>query len=174
MLARWSRVKHNARKEAQIAAAQPAAAKATPAPAESEPPLTDADMPPLETLTSDSELAPFLSRGVSDSLKRKAFRKIFLGGQFNIRDGLDDYDEDFTHFTALGDVVTTEYRRWRERYDKIEEKQQAEAAAAETKSEAATSDTRRDDAAPNAAANTETADTPAADTPRPPTDDGGK
>lgn len=135
-LTRWSRVK----REQSAVAAVPAPA---PPPAEDvaaehrAPALTDEDMPPLESLSEQSDLQPFLSSGVSDSLRRKAMRKIFLNTRFNVRDGLDDYDEDFTNFTALGDVVTAEYRRWRERMESRQEQEEAQASPAAEQAEIA-------------------------------------
>jgi len=52
----------------------------------------------------------FLSPGVSEGLRRRALRKLFMSAVFNVRDGLDDYDEDFTNFEALGDIVTSDMR----------------------------------------------------------------
>lgn len=72
--------------------------------------LTDADMPPLESLGEDDDYSPFLSPGVSDALRGKALRKLFLSSKINVLDGLNDYDEDFTNFAPLGDVVTAEMR----------------------------------------------------------------
>jgi hypothetical protein len=72
--------------------------------------LTDADMPPLTALTEDSDYAPFLSPRVSEGLRRLALRKLFHGPRFNLRDGLDDYDQDFTGFAKLGDLVTADLR----------------------------------------------------------------
>jgi hypothetical protein len=93
--------------------------QASPAPA-----LTDADMPPLESLTIDSDYSGFLSTEVSEPLRRAALRKLFHSAELNVIDGLDDYAEDFTTFTALGDLVTAEMRHRIE----IEAKRQAEAA----------------------------------------------
>ena len=73
-------------------------------------PLTDEDMPPLKTLTEESDYTGFLSPKVSDELRKLALRKLFHGSKFNICDGLDDYDEDFTKFAKLGDVITAEMR----------------------------------------------------------------
>ena len=72
--------------------------------------LTDEDMPPLASLDENSDYSGFLSSGVSEGLRRRALRKLFLSSVFNIRDGLDDYDEDFTSFEALGDIVTSDMR----------------------------------------------------------------
>lgn len=70
----------------------------------------DSDMPPLESLGNDSDYSGFMSPKVSDELRNLALRKLFLGGMFNIRDGLDDYDDDFTSFEKLGDIVTADMR----------------------------------------------------------------
>jgi hypothetical protein len=68
--------------------------------------LTDADMPPLDSLGETSDFGRFLSPGVSDELQRLALRKLFHLPGFCSRDGLDDYDEDFTTMTRLADAVT--------------------------------------------------------------------
>ena len=72
--------------------------------------LTDEDMPPLESLDENSDYSGFLSSGVSESLRRRALRKLFSSAVFNIPDGLDDYDDDFTSFAALGDIVTSDMK----------------------------------------------------------------
>ena len=72
--------------------------------------LTDDDMPPLESLDENSDYSGFLSPGVTEGLRRRALRKLFMSAVFNVRDGLDDYDEDFTNFEALGDIVTSDMR----------------------------------------------------------------
>ena len=72
--------------------------------------LTDADMPSLDSLDEDSDYSGFLSSGVSEALRRRALRKLFSSAVFNIPDGLDDYDDDFTSFAALGDIVTSDMK----------------------------------------------------------------
>jgi len=72
--------------------------------------LTDADMPPLDSLGPDSDYSGFLSRGVSQALRRQALRRLFTSPHLNIVDGLDDYAEDFTGLAPLGDTVTAEMR----------------------------------------------------------------
>ena len=74
------------------------------------PVLTDEDMPPIDSLTPDSDYKGFLSPGVSDDLRRLALRKLFHSPEFNVVDGLDDYDGDYTSFAKLGDVITSEMR----------------------------------------------------------------
>lgn len=132
-ISRWSRRKHVARgvnADLDIAdtAAEPMAAEAfcddtaedfTDASADiavvEEYLPDDSDMPPLESLDEDSDYTGFMSPNVSDELRNLALRKLFLGGMFSQRDGLDDYDDDFTSFEKLGDVVTAEMRHQMER-----------------------------------------------------------
>ena len=106
---RWSRRKRAARSgeeasaEALPAVLEEAPAGALDAPAEPAPvvELTDADMPPLDSLDEDSDYAGFLSPKVSEELRRAALRKLFSSALFNRVDGLDDYDEDFSSFEPL-------------------------------------------------------------------------
>ena len=110
VLARWSRRKLEAEREAVEPEPVPEP-QADAAAAETEaPPLTDADMPDIETLTEDSDFSPFMSPGVSEELRNLALRKLFRAPSFNIRDGLDEYDDDFTSFAKLGDVVTSDMK----------------------------------------------------------------
>ena len=71
---------------------------------------TDEDMPPLDSLDQNSDYSGFLSPGVTEGLRRRALRKLFLSAAFNVPDGLDDYDDDFTSFQALGDIVTSDMK----------------------------------------------------------------
>ena len=59
---------------------------------------------------------------------------MFHGAGFNIRDGLDDYDEDFTYFEPLGDIVTADMRH-REEMLARKAREAAEAADKESASE---------------------------------------
>lgn len=72
--------------------------------------LADEDMPPIESLTADSDYSGFMSPKVSETLRRLALRKLFHGAEFNICDGLDDYDGDYTSFAKLGDIVTADMK----------------------------------------------------------------
>ncbi len=92
--------------------------------------LTDADMPPLESLTEDSDYSGFLSPKVSRALQKQALRKLFHGASFNLCDGLDDYADDFTSFTQLGDLVTSDMRfQAEEALKKIEQERLSETTA---------------------------------------------
>jgi hypothetical protein len=118
-LARWSERKLAARK-AQTPPADPQEVKEPvadpiqavepgPAPVR-EPDLTDADMPPLESLDGTSDYSGFLSRGVSATLRREALSRLFHSPHLNLADHLDDFPEDYTRFAPLGDLVTADRR----------------------------------------------------------------
>ena len=115
---RWSRLKHQAGRQAdQQAGSHAMPENVTEDPGqtinESSPPprtLTDADMPDIDGLTADSVFSDFLSPGVSEKLRKLALRKLFHSEAFNIRDGLDEYDDDYTQFEKLGDIVTSDMR----------------------------------------------------------------
>jgi len=116
VLSRWSRRKLETEQESasvveQAPAAQPVVSLDEPAVEEAEARvLTDADMPDIESLTEESDFSGFMSAGVSDELRNLALRKLFRAPVFNIRDGLDEYDEDYTSFEKLGDIVTCDMK----------------------------------------------------------------
>ncbi len=72
--------------------------------------LTDADMPAIDTLSDSSDYSGFFSKGVSPELRKQALRHLFRHAVFNQRDGLNDYDEDYTTFEPLGDTITSDMR----------------------------------------------------------------
>ena len=138
VLSRWSRRKQEAQLEA-VTEESPAEqvpveaeAAATAAASEEKPPLTDADMPPIDSLTEDSDFSPFMSPGVSEELRNLALRKLFHAPVFNIRDGLDEYDDDFTTFEKLGDIVTADMKHQMEmEQQKLKEALESEQAEIE-------------------------------------------
>jgi len=104
-LHRWSTRKAVARQVAETPTNVPVEI-----PAESEPVLTDADMPPLEALTPDSDFRPFLSPGVSEKLRRAALRRLFRSPAFNTLCPLEGEYFEAAGYTALGSIVTHEMR----------------------------------------------------------------
>lgn len=72
--------------------------------------LSDADMPPIESLSSESDVSAFLNKGVSAALRKAALRHVFSQPAYNVRDGLNDYDGDYTVFEPLGDTVTSDMK----------------------------------------------------------------
>ncbi|MCP4595547.1 DUF3306 domain-containing protein [Neptuniibacter sp.] len=74
--------------------------------------LTDEDMPDIESLDQDSDYGQFFSTGVSDELRDLALQKLFRLPEFNLRDGLNDYDEDFSKMPELAEAVVAKLRNW--------------------------------------------------------------
>lgn len=70
----------------------------------------ESELTALEDLGSESDYTQFMSPEVSESIRKLALRKLFSGAEFNITDGLDDYDEDYTSFAPLGNVITQEMK----------------------------------------------------------------
>ncbi|MEJ2620725.1 MAG: DUF3306 domain-containing protein [Candidatus Thiodiazotropha sp.] len=111
-LSRWS--------DRKLASEQPLVQQPEPEPLQEQP--CDEDMPPLDSLSESSDYTGFLSPKVSETLRKMALRKLFHGSDFNLCDGLDDYDEDFTTFQVLGDVITADLHHQME----LEEQREAE------------------------------------------------
>lgn len=117
-----------------------------------QPVLSDADMEPVEGMTEESDFSKFMSSGVSDELRNLALRKLFHAPIFNIRDGLDEYDGDYTSFEKLGDIVTADMRHQMElEANKKLEQEAREIAEAETTPDEQDPDSDLDQAPPIAA-----------------------
>ena len=119
-LNRWSQRKTACRKDEAVAAAAPAAQSplqdaTTTVDSEPRQELMDADMPSIDSLDSNSDFSVFMSPKVSEQLRTLALRKLFHMPAFNVTDGLNDYDEDYTGFAGLGNVVTHEMKRMLQR-----------------------------------------------------------
>jgi hypothetical protein len=98
-----------ARDPAEAPAAETASGDSQPAE------LGDEDMPPVERIDGETDMSGFFSPQVSRAVKKAALRKFFHSPAFNIVDGLDDYDDDFRNFEALGDIITSDMRGQMER-----------------------------------------------------------
>lgn len=85
-LERWSRLKRE-----QDKPEVPAPAKEGSEPVPAEPPL-----PPVESLTPDSDFSPFMSPKVADITRRAALKKLFQDPRYNVVDKFEAYWEDYT------------------------------------------------------------------------------
>ena len=112
-LRRWSRRKLEAAREkaASAAPASPTPASApvvAPAPVEAAPsavaPAAVEALPPVESLTIDSDFAPYLEPRVGETLKRQALKQLFRDPHFNVMDGLDVYVGDY----SIPDPISTD------------------------------------------------------------------
>lgn len=132
-LSRWSRLK---RKEAEPPPVAPEPVPAPPAVAGSAPPPDAAaaeavepegkdpleDLPPVESLTAESDFTPFMRAGVPEDLHRQALRKLWTSDPiFANDDGLKDYADDYTGLFSGTGVVKTAYRVGKGFLDALEE-----------------------------------------------------
>ncbi|MDH5888874.1 DUF3306 domain-containing protein [Vibrio splendidus] len=74
---------------------------------------------PAPEATEDLSVAQLLVSQASESVKKAALRKLFLSEEFNVRDGLDDYDDDYSNLKSLSEGVAETLRDWVK--DKTEE-----------------------------------------------------
>ncbi|MEZ8778214.1 DUF3306 domain-containing protein [Vibrio splendidus] len=74
---------------------------------------------PAPEATEDLSVAQLLVSEASESVKKAALRKLFLSEEFNVRDGLDDYDDDYSNLKSLSEGVAETLRDWVK--DKAEE-----------------------------------------------------
>ena len=77
-LRRWSRLKRESAAQKPVAEEKP-------------PPL-----PPLDSLTFESDFKAFMHSKVEEGVKRAALKKLFSDPRFNVMDGLDTYVDDYT------------------------------------------------------------------------------
>lgn len=94
--ARWSRVKSEARPEPVVQEPVPAEPPAEPEAAVPAPTLEQ-----VRELTSDSDFTPFIARGVDETVRHAALKKLFSDPHFNVMDGLDTYIDDYNKFEPL-------------------------------------------------------------------------
>jgi hypothetical protein len=88
-LSRWSRLKHEQERQEKLekpAEQPPSEQKADEAP----------QLPPLESLTTESDFAPFMHPKVQDALRRVALKKLFSDPHFNVPDVNEAYSGDWT------------------------------------------------------------------------------
>jgi hypothetical protein len=55
-----------------------------------------APLPPVESLTIDSDFTAFLQPKVDEALRRQALKQLFRDPRFNVMDGLDVYIDDYS------------------------------------------------------------------------------
>lgn len=123
---RWSQRKHQQHAKTEPTLAQDETKTNAVSPGSS--PISEQELPPIESLHEDSEVSMFLSDGISEALQRRVLRKLFHLGKFNVCDGLDDYADDYSVFQPLRDVLTAQ-RQLRDVTDKLKQMQADDAEA---------------------------------------------
>lgn len=56
-------------------------------------------------LTKDSDYSPFVAKGIDETIKRSAMKKLFSDPHFNLMDGLDIYIDDYSVFEPVTPAV---------------------------------------------------------------------
>lgn len=156
-LERWSRLKRNAQSEqrepatpltgpvdseapedeaeqAYGAADQPATQPSSPDDLDDEPTRApepgslDHTLPDPDTLEAGSDFSAFMVPGVSGSLRRRALKRLWATGNYNVRDGLDDYDADYRQqLKPMAEGLAENLRRWTHKIEEAADKQLDEA-----------------------------------------------
>ena len=109
-LTRWSRRKHEA--------------KELPAAGEKEKQAEAPALPPVETLTPESDFTGFMHPKVEDTLRRVALKKLFSDPQFNVPDPFEPFSGDWTAGEAIPDEMLATLNQARTLlFDKKEEKE---------------------------------------------------
>lgn len=78
--------------------------------AQGETEVEESELPDVEEMDGESDFTPFLKKGVSEQLQRKALRKLWLSDPVlaNV-DGLLDYGDDFTDAAMVIENMKTVY-----------------------------------------------------------------
>ena len=95
-LRRWSRLKR------ESAAQKPVA--------QQEPP----QLPPLDSLTFESDFKAFMHSKVEEGVKRAALKKLFSDPRFNVMDGLDTYIDDYTKAEPVSEELLAQLEHARQ------------------------------------------------------------
>jgi len=99
-LRRWAQRKLDAARAEAVAAAPTATPANPPATTATAPPALQAAeqpvLPPIESLTIDSDFTLFMQPNVDAAVRRAALKQLFRDPRFNVMDGLDTYIDDYT------------------------------------------------------------------------------
>jgi hypothetical protein len=98
-ISRWSRRKSEAKTETlkdDVQVPQPASEAGPERPTADAVPAQVGTLPPVDSLTPDSDFAPFMKPEVDADTKRKAVKMLFQDPRYNVMDGLDVYIDDYS------------------------------------------------------------------------------
>ena len=180
VLGRWSRLKQEERTTKRRGGAAPKLEVASLEPGQEPVPLdpvpddgaaTDAadapppDLPSIEELKEDSDYTVFMREGVPEELRRLALRKLWRSNPFfGFRDGLDDYDEDYTMIGMVAQKVATVFDPEKGMPDRAKEEAEAKAKKAKAAKKRKAAKAAKKQAEENQEAETEATTADAADT----------
>lgn len=97
-LSRWSKRKAEARTGSVVPEEPPVATPPSeePAPSAQARAVSPEPLPPVESLTPDSDFTRFMQPEVDEGVKRQAMKALFQDPHFNVMDGLDTYIADYS------------------------------------------------------------------------------
>ncbi|MGO2009028.1 DUF3306 domain-containing protein [Vreelandella alkaliphila] len=73
----------------------------------------DHTLPDPDNLPAGSDFSAFMAPGVSAALRRRALKRLWATGNYNVRDGLDDYDADYRQqLKPMATELAGKLRRW--------------------------------------------------------------
>lgn len=73
----------------------------------------DHTLPDPDHLPAGSDFSAFMAPGVSAALRRRALKRLWATGNYNVRDGLDDYDADYRQqLKPMATELAGRLRRW--------------------------------------------------------------
>lgn len=115
-LSRWSRLKRASAEGAASAPVNrdvPSAVTGTPAnPASTTPDSPPPELPPLASISLNTDFTPFMQAKVPAELRRQALKALFREPHFNTMDGLDTYIDDYTQFEPIAPDVLEKLSAW--------------------------------------------------------------
>jgi hypothetical protein len=86
------------------------------------------ELPPLDSLTFDSDFKAFMHAKVEEGVKRAALKKLFADPRFNVMDGLDTYIDDYSIENPIPDEMMARLDHARQAlFGHDEEKEEAKA-----------------------------------------------
>ena len=131
-LSRWSRRKLG--KDKSPAEPEPQVeAPAQPGPEELE--QVPQPLPPVASLTPESDFKPFMRPDVDPGVKQAAMKQLFKDPHFNVMDGLDTYIDDYSIADPIPAEMMKNLYQARQLLFTDEEKAAADASDAATRSE---------------------------------------
>lgn len=121
-LARWSRLKTEARE--RPTANEPAASAA-------EPNASAPQLPPLDKLTFESDYRVFFHSKVGEEMRRAALKKLFHDPHFNVMDGLDVYIDDYSKSDPIPAAMLAQLNQAQKILEHARERKMAQGAEEE-------------------------------------------
>ncbi len=118
-LQRWSRIKNETRKEADLAPATPVEPELSPEEQElsvnealsEQEVLAKYDLPDPDAIELGTDITGFMRKEIPEFLRRRALRALWRSNPvLAVLDGLNDYDDDYTDAAHVGSVVKTIYK----------------------------------------------------------------